>query len=159
VADEFTRALVAGGWRVVVAPAPQRLPGSLSARYPWMPAEWAAWAAGATSATAADEKTWLLTAADFAGTADSAFAWNEWERLSLDAACDDRDEQRRIRQFWDAHLPVLTSVRSGYAFAALERGSLRVVVGREPEFEAVSPICASFADLIARIAVADLDDL
>ena len=31
----------------------------------------------------ADESVWFLSAADYAGTADSAFAWDEFKHLSL----------------------------------------------------------------------------
>ena len=46
----------------------------------------------------------FLSAADYAGTADSAFAWDEFKHLSLDAALDDEDRQG-IRTFWDRTCP------------------------------------------------------
>ena len=63
----------------------------------------------------ADESVWFLSAADYAGTADSAFAWDEFKHLSLDAALDDEDRQG-IHTFWDRHLPVLMSVAGDYEF-------------------------------------------
>jgi hypothetical protein len=80
-----------------------------------------------------DEKAWLLTEADFAGTSGSAYAWNEWEQQSLEAAGSDEAWKATIVSFWDDHLSILFSTRSGYAFFALEKDGLGVVYGEKPE--------------------------
>ena len=92
----------------------------------------------------ADESVWFLSAADYAGTADSAFAWDEFKHLSLDAALDDEDRQG-IHTFWDRHLPVLMSVAGDYEFLAIDQDTGAVVHGIEPEFEAVTVVADSWA--------------
>ena len=68
-----------------------------------------------------DETGWFLCIDDFNGTSDSAYTWNEFEQISLQAAEDSHDEEwkRSIIQFWDDHLPIFLSVRSGYAYYAI----------------------------------------
>jgi hypothetical protein len=92
----------------------------------------------------ADETAWFLSAADYAGMADSAFAWDEFKRLSLDAALDDEDRQA-ISTFWDRHLPVLMSVAGDYEFLAIDQSTGAVVHGIEPEFEVVTVVADSWA--------------
>lgn len=98
----------------------------------------------------ADETTWFLSAGDYAGTTDSAFAWNEFERLSLDAALDAED-RARIASFWARHLPILLSVAGDYAFLAIDRATGAVVHGVEPEFEATTPVASSLEALFEAI--------
>jgi len=57
--------------------------------------------------------------------------------------------------FWDRHLPVLMSVRDGYAYLAIERDSLRVVAGREPEYEEVTPVADTVGEMLALVAAGD----
>jgi hypothetical protein len=96
------------------------------------------------------ENAWFLMLEDFSGQGKSAFAWNELEKQSLDAALDDADE-KKIRKFWERHLPILLSVKDGYSFLAMEfkENNERVIVsGREPEYENTSHVCGSFSDLL-----------
>ena len=102
-----------------------------------------------------DDKAWLLTVADFSTEADTAYAWNEWERQSLDAAGTDAAWRCRIETFWDQHLPVLMSVKSGYAYFALQRETMRVVCGEEPEYEDTRPIAASVQMMLQLIGAGD----
>jgi hypothetical protein len=104
------------------------------------------------AACSADDKAWLLTVADFLGISDSACVWNEWERQSLDAADSDEKWKGKIREFWDNHLPVLMSLKSGYAYFAIEKTTLHVVCGEEPEYEETLPIASSVAELLDLLA-------
>jgi hypothetical protein len=151
------RTLRAAGWRVERVADGRRhsLPAEIVQRYPWIPPEFREFAEQTKAAVSADEKAWLLTAADFAGESDAAFAWNEWERQSLDATDGDATLAEHIRLFWDEHLPILMSVKSGYAYFAIERTTLRVVCGEEPEYEQPSPLASSFAELLGLLAVRD----
>ena len=149
--------LRAAGWRIERVADGQRhsLSAEITRRYPWMPPEFREFVELTNAVVSADEKAWLLTAADFAGDSDAAFAWNEWERQSLEATDGDPALAERIRLFWDEHLPILTSVKSGYAYFAIERTTLRVVCGEEPEYEDPSPLASSFAELLRLLAVHD----
>src|SRR4030095_8165674 len=101
--NDLIQKLQTAGWKVVISAGPQSLPAHIIARYPWMPALYRDFAVSTSSAVAPEDKSWVLTAADFQGTSESAFTWNEWEQLSLQAAQDDTAWQQRIQQFWDEH--------------------------------------------------------
>ncbi len=151
------RTLRAARWRIERIADGRRhsLPPEIVRRYPWMPPEFREFVEQTNAVVSADEKAWLLTAVDFAGESDAAFAWNEWERQSLDGTDGDATLAEHIRLFWDEHLPILTSVKSGYAYFAIERTTLRVVCGEEPEYEQPSPLATSFAELLRLLAVRD----
>ena len=144
--------LQAAGWTVAAAEQQRELPDDFEQRYSWAPTDFTDFAVAVDVAVSANEKAWILTSIDFRGESETAFEWNAWENLSLDAAGGDRAWQQRIRSFWDDHLPIVLSVKSGYAFFAIERTTLRVVVGEEPEFEETTPMCQSFTELVDLIA-------
>lgn len=90
-----------------------------------------------------EDTAWFLMYEDYLGTSESSFAWNEFEKQSLEAALDQEDEER-VKEFWGKHLPIFISVKDGYSFIALsllEGQAGAVVVGREPEYEETSVIC------------------
>lgn len=145
------------GWTVELLPVRAPMPDSLVARYPWMPAEYRDLAERAASIVSSDERAWILTVEDFAGRSASAFAWNEWERLSLDAADQSRDAnwKRRIEDFWNQHLPFLMSVAGDYAYLAFEKSQCGVVGGHGPDFEETSRVTVSLGEVISLIARRD----
>jgi hypothetical protein len=146
--------LVHRGWKLRELPQRRRIPVEVTNRYPWMPAEFRDFAEQVDVFSSGDDKTWLLTVTDFDN--GNAFAWNEWEKQSLEAAVDDVDWVRRIGSFWDEHLPVLMSVRSGYAYCALSKSN-GVVFGEEPEFEDVISVASSssFSELLSLLSDVD----
>lgn len=127
--------LRAAGWNVELAEHREPLPARILERYPWMPDDYREFAENTRLCSSANQSAWFLTARDFAGARRREPGWNEWELLSLSAAHDDEVEKQSIRAFWDDHLPVFQSLASGFAYLALERGTLKVVEGFEPEFE------------------------
>jgi hypothetical protein len=136
------------GWRVEKSPARRPLPGAIGKRYPWMPANYRALVEEMAIICGPDEKSWFLTEADFSGSAGSAYAWNEWERQSLDAAGSDKALKAAIVSFWDSHLSILFSTKSGYAFFALQKDGLGVVHGEEPEYEETTLIARSLTGFL-----------
>lgn len=147
--------LAHSGWKVELLPHRRSLPDAVVRRYPWMPADYREVIEEANLITSPDDKAWLLTFADFSGTANCAYAWNEWERQSLEAAGDDQDWKSRIEQFWDRHFPIMMSVKSGYAYLAIERTSLSVVAGEDPEYEETSLVAATIPDALRLLASRD----
>jgi len=147
-------ALGTRGWTVQIAPGqPTTVPDNIRKRYPWVPDEVWAVLSELSIAASGDNATWFLTGGDYAGTSDSAFAWNEWEALSLEHAEVDDDWKAEIAAFWDCHLPIVLSVRGGiYAHLSLAKTSLKVVAGEAPEFEEVVEVAASFGDLLDLLA-------
>jgi len=74
-----------GGWHVQLLAQRQPLPDTVTRRYPWMPPGFRELAEQAKNVRGPDEKAWLLTVMDYSMASDSAYAWNEWERPSLEA--------------------------------------------------------------------------
>jgi hypothetical protein len=147
------------GWTVEAQEGQSfRLPATIAARYPRLPDSLVEFLSGLKQCADASKTTWFLCQSDYEGTSGSAFRWDEWERLSLDAARGDAGYISEIRAFWDSHFPVLFSVHSGYAFHAVCTASGRfgqVVEGHEPEFEEVLPIADSFESFITAFTHAD----
>jgi hypothetical protein len=156
--DEYVVALERRGFRVKRASSPLRLPRAVQKRFDWVPTELQRFTETHVEICSADERAWFVTEAEFAGRAASAFVWDEFERMSQTAARGDVAQLEAIKTFWTAHFPLMLSVKSGYAYFALERGTLRVVVGEESEFEQATVIAATFDDFIAMLA-SDAEEL
>ncbi len=143
------------GWRVETSPARRSLPSAITERYPWMPDDYRSLVEEMAMICSPDDQSWFLTEADFAGTSESAYAWNEWEQQSLEAAGLDMAWKAAIGKFWDDHLSILFSTKSGYAFFALEKDGLGVVYGEEPEYEETTPIAESLTEFVRMIVAKD----
>jgi hypothetical protein len=142
------RLLEQNGWQIRRSASPRELPSHLTSRYPWIPQDVREFVEGLDLAVAPEEKAWLLAWPDYEGSAETPYAWNEWELDSLKEARDDLDWASRIRRFWDSHFPVLTSVKSCYAYFAIRQTDLRIVCGAEPEYEETLELAPSFLDLL-----------
>lgn len=100
-----------------------------------------------------DTCAWFLCEQDFKAEYNaSEFAWNEFEKISLNAAAD-TDERNRVTEWWSKHLPIAMSVRGEYSFLAIDLGEKfgSIVYGYEPEFEETPVIARDFDDLIGQI--------
>lgn len=62
-----------------------------------------------------EQTAWFLCQDDFAGCGDSAWHWDEFERMLLEWAKTGQ-ERNAVVAFWNSHFPFLLSVRTGYAF-------------------------------------------
>ena len=108
------------GWTVDEQPRELfRLPAAIAARYPRLPDSLVEFLSGLKQCADGSQTTWFLCQCDYEGTSGSAFRWDEWEHLSLDAARGDAGYISEIRAFWDSHFPFLFSVHSGYAYHAV----------------------------------------
>jgi hypothetical protein len=96
-----------------------------------------------------DETVWFFSRDDYSTEAEGAFAWNECEQLSIQAAMTD-DEAATVTRFWKRHLPILLSVRDGYEYLAV-RDDGALVHGTEPEFEEADVVFSRFEDLLSYI--------
>lgn len=100
-----------------------------------------------------DDCAWFLCEQDFkAEYKPNEFAWNEFEKISLNAAID-ADEKNIVTEWWSKHPPIAMSVRNGYSFLAIDLDEQfgSIVYGYEPEFEETSIIAQSFDDLLNQI--------
>ncbi|MFK4728067.1 hypothetical protein ROT00_00095 [Agromyces mediolanus] len=126
-------------------PVPRRLLG--------FPAAFGAWSVSFSRLSNADDDVWFLSVEDYLGTSESAFAWNEFERLSLEAAAGP-EQAAAVTAFWAGHLPFLHSVRDDYEYLAIASDG-RVVHGREPEFEETTTVADDLPALLAELAGVD----
>lgn len=145
--------LKVSGWDVETSRAKSfRFPRAMADRYGAPPPTLAKLLTGIRHCHAPDERSWFLCHDDYSGKSGTAFAWNEFETMSLDAAEGDAELITDVQQFWASNIPVYMSVRDGYSFAAIcirGRNYGRIVEGREPEFEEVRVVAndlKSFVD-------------
>ena len=144
------------GWTIEEGAASRfELPPAISARYPRLPEALTEFLSGLSTCTNRDQTAWFLCKHDYCGTSESAFRWDEFEQMSIEAAAADNDKTCRaeIRGFWDIHFPFMLSVQSGYAFYAVCTSPDRfghVVEGCEPMFEEVSLVARSFPEFLRR---------
>lgn len=66
----------------------------------------------------------------------------------------DEEWKREIVEFWDQHIPIIFSVKNGYAYYAINVGNKfgTIVYGIEPEFEEVELIATTFKEFLDGIA-------
>jgi len=107
------------------------------------------WVSSFSLLSNSDDTVWFLSRDDYSTETVSAFAWNEWEQLSIEAATTD-EEAVAVSRFWERHLPILLSVRNGYEYLAV-RDDGAVVHGTEPEFEEAVVVFPHFEDLLSYI--------
>lgn len=153
--NEAVEMLKALGWNVEPRrPDALHLPPDVNDRFQGLPSEYIQFLEQVRHCVNANGTAWFLTEEDFDGTADSAFRWNEVEIMSLEAAENDTSLTSSITRFWEGHLPIAVSVKSGYAFLALSLAAedyRKVVIGREPEFEDAEVVCGSFQQLLGQL--------
>ncbi|MCL2148159.1 MAG: SMI1/KNR4 family protein [Methanomassiliicoccaceae archaeon] len=100
---------------------------------------------------------WLMCAGDYAPKPGDEFRWDEFERISLDAAQGHAAWEGSIRRFWDSHFPFFMSVDGGYGYYAIDLADGSVVKGDEPEFEETTYVSGSFDEFLSMIASGELD--
>lgn len=122
----------------------------ITSRYNRIPHEYSEFLSVVEYCVAPDEQTWFIGEAEFNNSSESAFRWNEFEILSLEAAADDSNWQAEIMAWWDHHLPIVMSVEDGYSFYAIDltTDSGAIVRGFEPEFEEVEKVADSFGEFL-----------
>ena len=148
--EQFLACMKSQGWRAETRPNPP-LPKWITDRYHDLPGLWLQFVGTVSELFSGDETTWFLCAEDYDTRLDHAWRWNEWEELSLQSAEGDDAWRAEIRAFWDDHLPIVLSVRDGYAYYAISMTDGSVVYGSEPEFEECGQAAGSFPEFLAKI--------
>lgn len=149
--------LVNAGWHVGLHdPIQTELPLALVARYPTIPSDYVFFLQSVAYCVNGTETVWFLCREDFDGTSPSAFRWDEWEKMTLESTDSSSMLASQIHGFWTEHIPIMSSVKAGYAYAALDvapRLFGYVVAGFEPEFEEPTVICDSFGAFLERLSL------
>ena len=139
--DVFLQWARENGWAIVENDRGDvRLNEDFRARYKEIPADYLRFLAEVFESVAPDEQTWFLCEPDYNGSSNAEFRWDEFERLSLEAAVGDEAWTAEITAWWDRHLPIVLSVDGGYSFYAVELATGAIVHGAEPEFEEVDVV-------------------
>ena len=133
-----------------------------TSRYPRIPSDYFTFLNSFSLLMNHSETTWFNSISDFNETnTESDFKWNEFEIMSVDAFEGDWEQQQIIKKIWDKHLPIILSVKDGYAFFALgvsKENFGKIYFGIEPEFEEVELIANSFDELINALNNGTLHD-
>ncbi|HEL4244291.1 SMI1/KNR4 family protein [Stenotrophomonas maltophilia] len=155
----FLKFLVAKGWSLVgrsdrdgVSPSSDNLVNSD------IPAYYLEFLLNFLSLANEDESRWFVSIEEFAGVSDSAFSWDEFEKMSIDAAMTDADGED-VRKFWVEYLPIFIAVDRDYQFVGLDRSSGVVVHGVEPDFESVTRLAETFDEFLVAAMNGQYDEL
>ncbi|MEC0090800.1 SMI1/KNR4 family protein [Paenibacillus macquariensis] len=125
----------------------------IAARYKEIPEGYLEFLKRVKTCVTPSEKTWFVCEDEYNDNSDTAFKWNEFELLSLEAAESDEKWKSEITSWWDNYLPIVMSVDDGYSFYAIDLTNDRgaIVQGYEPEFEEVEKIANSLEDFFQLI--------
>lgn len=150
--DTILSALRAHGWQIKEDRTQQfELPPALLVRYPILPQSLKEFLTGLTVCANAEQTAWFLCRDDYHSQSDSSWRWNELELMLLEWA-DTKQERDEITAFWDRHYPFLLSVRTGYAFFAVNLASGQIVHGLpENGVGETTVIAASFEEFLAQL--------
>lgn len=129
------------------------LSSSITSRFKELPNEYVEFLSTVAKCVTSNEATWFICEDDFNNNSDTAFKWNEFEWLSLEAAAGDANWQSEITAWWDKYLPIVMSVEGGYSFYAIDltRDRGAIVRGAEPEFEEVDKVANTFEQFLVMI--------
>jgi hypothetical protein len=150
VLNEYLALLRSKGWTIIESSGEVVLNEEFRRRYPRIPEQYTKFLTRVASCVNKDETVWFLCVSDYNGTSDAGFAWNEFEKMDLEGAGDDKEWRNETTAFWDAHLPFLLSVGGEYAHRSFRVTGEKfgsVVDGYE-ELTAVTDFASSFADFI-----------
>ncbi|MDE6093094.1 MAG: hypothetical protein K2G14_08375, partial [Ruminococcus sp.] len=104
-----------------------------------------------SKAESADSSAWFLCMYDYENTGNTdGFAWNEFEKMSLESAESD-SEKEEIKKWWECHLPVAMSVKGDYSFLAIDLNNNNIVQGYAPDFEDTEVVAENFEELIKMV--------
>lgn len=153
--DSFLALLKSKGWSVKVNGGGD-FDESFRRRYPRIPEDFRSFLKQTGSCANAGETVWFICIDDYKGTSPSAFAWNAFELMALEAVEGDDQASKGVRQFWNDHLPFMLSVKGDYICLALslsEKEFGSVVAVYAPDFDAAtSRLFPSFSKFTASYA-------
>jgi len=129
------------------------LPEPVKSRYRSYPESWVSFISAVKNMENKEETAWFLCEKDYDMQGDTAWQWNEWELISLEAAENDATWIAEIKKFWDEHLPIFLSLNNGYAYYAISIKDGSVVYGTEPEFEECQTVAVSFDDFMEKVVM------
>lgn len=127
------------------------IPNDILGRYNGIPKEYIKILETFEQCVSPNDKVWFLCEDDYKNDA-SAYNWNEFELIGLEAAQADNDKEweKEIERWWSKHFPFLISLNNGYSFYAIDllEDVGAIVYGMEPEFEETKKIAENFDEFL-----------
>ena len=154
--ESLTKSLTEQGWKVEMQENNQ-IPAEIAQRYDSLPTDYIYFLRNMKACVNSAETVWMLCPDDFAPQGENGFDWNEFEKMSLDAAEGDSSWIAEIKSFWNDHLPICLSLKDGYSYYALCLKDGTIVTGEEPEFEETTQVAPSFRDFLQMLCNGELD--
>ena len=103
----------------------------------------------------ANESAWFLCEGNYSGTSGYHTKWNEWELFDCDNFKYDPDLLTATKRFWDQHLPIMLSVRSDFAYIAIDMSTDHygsIVYGYSPFFLEPDQLYTTFPEFLIGLA-------
>ena len=148
--DKFLEWTKKNGWLTEQVDSPLSLPDAVVSRYKSIPEEWFDFIGTFTRITNSEDNMWFLTCYDYQDSYD------DFEKMSLEAASGDEAWTNDIKAFWDKTFTIIMSVRGDYHYFAIDLESGKVIEGWEPEFEKVTVVAESFNDFLSKIFTGEI---
>jgi len=142
------KALSARSWNVESTVGRSLKPIAITERYPTLEGGVLDVLSQIKRCIRADDQSWLIPFSDFQTDSSSAFRWNEYEIMALEATVSE-GERSSITRFWDEHFPFLLAVQADYDYLAIRISDGSVVHGNAPEWEHPSVFANSFDAFVA----------
>ena len=143
--DRFIEWTKKNGWQIERSESPLSLPDGIASRYKNIPAEWFDFIGKFIRITNSEDNMWFLTCFDYQDSYD------DFEKMSLEAAEGDEAWTRDIKSFWDKTFTIIMSVRGDYHYYAIALESGKIIEGWEPEFEDTTVVADSFNDFLSKV--------
>ena len=152
LAEKFFKWAENNGWNVEPAEEKRGLPKEIRERYAFIPDDWLDFIQSFSICINGDNNLYFQLLEDYGNDADdSAFRWNEFELISLEAASGDEKWTADIKEFWDNYLPIVMSVGGDYHYYAIGIRTGEIFDGWAPEFEEPEIVAPNFTDFIEKI--------
>ena len=126
------------------------LPKTVMERYN-IPNEYKTFLENIKICTNAEENIWFLCIDDYLREEENTFRWNEFEKISLEAAENDEKMINEIKKYWDKHFPIVFNVRGEYEYYAINIENEKIVYGYEPMFEENKIVANNFKAFLEKI--------
>ena len=149
------------GWPVAIISEGRNLPWHIRRRYLGLPPLAEEFICYLDGCVRRDGQVRFLTVSDYAGRGFKGLGWNPIEDMQLAQA--GAAGAHKIRAFWDAHLPLMTTNDRRFLAICLDNrsGDFDKVLRGSARHGATTVMAGSYAellDMIARVGSADLDD-
>lgn len=154
IVENFINWAKNNGWNIELANKPIMLPEEVTNRYRNIPKEWIDFISNFQDIINSSGNMWFFTCNNYI---DSVWSYNDFEKISLEAAFGDEEWIKSIKSFWDNSFPIVMSIGGDYQYYAIELNTGKIVQGWEPEFEEITYVADSFVDFIEKIVSGEIE--